>query len=154
MLLLVAEPQTQRLSAYVAVRERAVGSGRTAAIEWITLRAGGPEVERFPYAVRQLLLGNLPVNLWWVANTPAPMAGPLLDDLAEGAQQVLYDSFAWPDPARLIAATTTWLDGFERNPGPGQPGWRIVTDLNWRRLRTLATAADPGPRPAPSSPMR
>lgn len=151
VLLLVAEPAARPLTATVAVRERSAGAGRTTAIEWVTLRAGGPEVDRLPYAVRPLLLGNLPVNLWWAAEVPASTAGPLLDELAEDAEQVLYDNAGWADPARVLAATAAWVEGFERLPGAGQPGWRIVTDLNWRRLRPwrllLAQALDPASAP-------
>ena len=76
----------------------------------VTLHAGGAAVDRLPFAVRALLIGDLPVNLWWQAHVPPPLAGALIYDLAETAQQVIYDSVGWPDPARGMAATAGWLD--------------------------------------------
>lgn len=117
--------------------------------EQVMLRARGQSVERLPYVVRGLLIGDLPTNVWWAAAQPPALAGPLLHDLAEQAQQVLYDSIGWPEPARGVAATAAWLAGCER--GPGQGPWRVVSDLNWRRLkywrRLLAQALDPAAAP-------
>jgi glucose-6-phosphate dehydrogenase assembly protein OpcA len=119
--------------------------GRWVVSEQVTLRAAGPGLERLPYAVRGLLIGDLPTNLWWASPEPPPLAGPLLYDLAEHAQQILYDSLGWLEPARGVAATAAWLTSVER--GPGQGPWRVVSDLNWRRLkswrRVLAQALDP-----------
>jgi glucose-6-phosphate dehydrogenase assembly protein OpcA len=153
VLLLVSERNEQPLTATVAVRERLVTKNRTGAIEWITLRAGGSEAARLPYAVRQLLLGNLPTNVWWAGTTPVHQGGALLDDLAESVQvqQVLYDSQDWLEPAATLPAAVAWIDGFDRRPGPARAGWRVATDLNWRRLRTwrslIAQALDPSAAP-------
>jgi glucose-6-phosphate dehydrogenase assembly protein OpcA len=117
--------------------------------EQVTLRAGGRFVEQLPFAVRGLLIGDLPTNLWWAAGTPPPLAGHLLYDLAEHAQQIIYDSVGWTEPARGVAATCAWLTKFER--GPRQGPWRVASDLNWRRLkfwrRVLAQALDPNTAP-------
>src|SRR5262249_40152215 len=57
-------------------------------------------------------------------------------------------SNGWPQPARGVAATAAWLDKFERGTGHG---WRVVSDLNWRRLkywrRVLGQALDPNTAP-------
>lgn len=117
--------------------------------EQVTLRAGGYFVERLPFAVRGLLLGDLPINMWWAVPQPPPLAGPLLAELAENAQQVIYDSIGWLEPARGVAATATWLERFERDIDHGC--WRIASDLNWRRLkywrRVLGQALDPATAP-------
>jgi glucose-6-phosphate dehydrogenase assembly protein OpcA len=117
--------------------------------EQITLRAGGPRVEQLPFAVRGLLIGDLPVNLWWAAPVPPPLGGPLLHDLAEHVQQIVYDSIGWPEPARGMAATAAWLAKFERGRRPTP--WPVVSDLNWRRLkywrRLLGQALDPATAP-------
>ena len=116
--------------------------------EQVTLRAVGSEVDNLPYAVRGLLIGDLPTNLWWASPLPPPLAGPLLFDLAECAQQVIYDSMGWPDPARGLLATSAWVSQFQMS----EHGiWRVASDLNWRRLkywrRLLAQALDPASVP-------
>jgi glucose-6-phosphate dehydrogenase assembly protein OpcA len=52
-------------------------------------------------------------------------------DLSDLAQQIIYDSVGWPEPARGVAATGGWLDGIER----AGSRWRVASDLNWRRLK-------------------
>jgi glucose-6-phosphate dehydrogenase assembly protein OpcA len=146
--LLVAEPAdgAGEETAFVSVRERPAGGGRVAYNEQITLHATGRSIERLPFAVRGLVVGHLPTNLWWAAPTPPSLAGPLLHDLAEHAEQVLYDSIGWTQPARGVAATASWIEGFEH---PVQKGQRclVASDLNWRRLkswrRVLGQALDP-----------
>src|SRR5262249_43643488 len=100
-------------------------------------------------AVRGLLVGDLPVNLWWAAPLPPPLGGPLLHDLTEHVQQIIYDSIGWPEPARGMAATAAWLATFERGRRPTP--WPVVSDLNWRRLkfwrRLLGQALDPATAP-------
>src|SRR5262249_24439497 len=61
-----------------------------------------------------------------------PLAGAFLFELAENAQQIMYDSLGWPDPARGVAATAAWIDQVER---PASGGWRVASGLNWRRLK-------------------
>src|SRR5262245_42670182 len=98
-LLLVGEPGIDRdLTARVTVRPIAAGGKSYTCAGRVTLHAGGSAVDRLPFAVRSLLIGDLPVNLWWAAPQPPPMAGALLHELAEYAQQVIYDSLGWPDP--------------------------------------------------------
>jgi glucose-6-phosphate dehydrogenase assembly protein OpcA len=146
-ILLVGEPGKDReLTARVTVRP--VGQAKHhVCVEMVTLHAGGANVERLPFAVRALLIGDLPVNLWWEANVPPPMAGALLYELSEQAQQIIYDSLGWPDPARGMAATAAWLEQVERPGGR----WRVASDLNWRRLkywrRLLGQALDEASAP-------
>jgi glucose-6-phosphate dehydrogenase assembly protein OpcA len=90
-------------------------------------------VAKLPFSVRALLIGDLPINLWWATHQPPPLAGPLLYDLAENAQQIIYDSLGWVEPARAVSATSTWLQQFEQGLGGGR--WRVASDLNWRRLK-------------------
>ncbi len=113
--------------------------------EMVTLHAAGATAGRLPFAVRALLVGDLPINLWWASSQPPPFAGALLFDLAENAQQIVYDSRGWLEPTRAVAATAQWLEGIAK----GLPGgrWRVASDLNWRRLkswrRLLAQTLDP-----------
>lgn len=123
--------------------------GPKACCEQVILRAHGGAVERLPFAVRSLLIGDLPTNVWWLAAQPPPLAGPFLQELAESAEQVVYDSIGWVEPARGVAATAAWLEKFERGDHDGQ--WRVASDLNWRRLkywrRLTAQALDPKTAP-------
>lgn len=147
-ILLVGEPGQERdLTARVTVRP--VGDPKNhVCVEMVTLHAGGGNVDRLPFAVRSLLLGDLPVNLWWQTPVPPPFAGALLFELGEPAQQIIYDSIGWPDPTRAVSATTAWLEQVERPGGR----WRVASDLNWRRLKywrrlltqSLAEASAPG----------
>lgn len=151
VLLLIAEPSLEAgdLKATVAVRGRVVDPGRWVCSEFVTLHAQGRASERLPYAVRGLLIGDLPTNLWWAAPQPPSMAGHLLYDLAEHAQQIIYDSIGWIEPPKVMAATASWLSQFEARPG--RVRWRVASDLNWRRLkywrRILAQALDPASVP-------
>ena len=151
-LLVVGEPGREEcdVTARVTVRPMHMAGGRAhACAEQVTLHAAGAAVERLPFAVRALVIGDLPTNLWWAAPQPPPLAGPLLLDLSENAQQIMYDSLGWRDPVRGVSATASWLDRIERNASDGR--WRVASDLNWRRLkywrRLLTQALDPASAP-------
>src|SRR5260370_28693828 len=98
--------------------------------------------------MRRFLIGALPVTVWWSPTAPPPLAGPLLYDLAEHAQQIIYDSIGWTDPPRGVAATGVWLEDVERRDACR---WRVASDLNWRRLkywrRLMAQALDEASAP-------
>jgi len=145
LLLGEADAQDAAVSSAALVRSRHNGTAVDAVSELIALHAAGPAVARLPFAVRALLVGDLPINLWWASNQPPPFAGALLFDLAENAQQIIYDSRGWLDPTRAVAATSHWLDAFARALPGGR--WRVASDINWRRLkawrRLLAQALDP-----------
>jgi glucose-6-phosphate dehydrogenase assembly protein OpcA len=140
-----AGPGPGEETAAVQVCERPAGEGRLAYSEVVMLHATGRAVERLPFAVRGLAVGNLPINVWWACQRPPAAGGSLLHELVEHAEQILYDSAGWLDPGRGLAATANWLEGVERESGRGT--WRVASDLNWRRLRTwrrvLAQALDP-----------
>jgi glucose-6-phosphate dehydrogenase assembly protein OpcA len=168
VLLLIAEsgPTDGELTAAVKILGHIVDPGRWVCSEQVTLRATGRSMDRLPSAVRTLLIGDLPTNLWWATPQPPPLAGVLLYELAEHAQQIIYDSIGWPDPARGVVATAAWLEQVEAGEACAPPGsaaergrgkedrvrrWRVVSDLNWRRLkywrRLLSQALDPASAP-------
>jgi glucose-6-phosphate dehydrogenase assembly protein OpcA len=150
LLLLVAEPtaETAPVTAFVNVWCQP-GTRQRVCTELVTLRASGEAVEELPFAVRALLIGDLPINLWWAAHVPPAPGSRLLSDLTERTQQVVYDSIGWKEPARGVASAATWLSRFER--APGQDEWTVASDLNWRRLkywrRLLGQALDPATAP-------
>jgi glucose-6-phosphate dehydrogenase assembly protein OpcA len=151
-LLLVADAGAPAgITAGVNVRCRLIGKELQACSEQVTLRASEGMVERLPFAVRALLIGDLPTNLWWATPQPPPVAGPLLYEMAENAQQIMYDSIGWPQPAMGVAATASWLESIERTDALH---WRVASDLNWRRLkywrRMVAQALDPASAPGAS----
>ncbi len=150
VLLLVGEPSQagSDISASVLVQCRALGKRQQACTEQVILRAQSQAVSRLPFTARSLLIGDLPTNVWWATPTPPPLGGDLLFDLSENAQQIIYDSIGWMEPARGVVATAHWLEGVERTT----PGcWRVASDLNWRRLkywrRILSEALDEGSAP-------
>jgi glucose-6-phosphate dehydrogenase assembly protein OpcA len=150
LLLIADQGAPPDLTAYVSVRGHVVEPGRWVVSEQITLRAGGTALDRLPYAVRGLLIGDLPINLWWAPPLPPTLGGALLYELSERAQQVVYDSIGWTEPAQGVVATAGWLSSFERDGVEGGP-WRVASDLNWRRLkywrRLLGQALDPKSAP-------
>jgi glucose-6-phosphate dehydrogenase assembly protein OpcA len=147
VLILVGEPGAEagEINAAVRVRGHIVDPGRWVCSEEITVHASGTAVDRLPAAVRTFLIGDLPTTLLWTVPQPPPLAAELLYDLVDHAEQIIYDSIGWPEPARGVVATAAWLARMER--GPGQGRWRVASDLNWRRLkywrRFLAQALDP-----------
>jgi glucose-6-phosphate dehydrogenase assembly protein OpcA len=151
VLLLIGEPGPDNvdISATVHAESLRLEGRRHACAELVTLHAAGASVDRLPFAVRALQIGDLPTNLWWACPQPPPLAGPLLYDLSEYAQQIVYDSLGWSDPVRGMAGTASWLNQVERGDGSGR--WRVASDLNWRRLkywrRVVAQALDPGSAP-------
>src|SRR5438552_722726 len=83
VLLLIGEPgpHAEEVTASVLVRGQRVGSHQQCCCEQVTLRAAGAFVDRLPFTVRALAIGDLPINLWWATNQPPPLAGALLYDL-------------------------------------------------------------------------
>ncbi len=131
----------REVTARVTVRPLHVTGGRAhALVEQVTLHAAGAAVDRLPFAVRALLIGDLPTNLWWAAPQPPPLAGPLLHELSENAQQIMYDSIGWEHPVRGVAATASWLERIERAGAGGR--WRAASDLQLAAAKILAAAAN------------
>ncbi|HEY7327691.1 MAG TPA: glucose-6-phosphate dehydrogenase assembly protein OpcA [Gemmataceae bacterium] len=135
VILLVVDDDSSstELEATVLVRPLRSGSHGFGFSEQVSLTCGSDSVHHLPFAVRALLIGDLPTNLWWAAPVPPPFAGPIHYELAEHAQQIVYDSMGWPDPGRGVAATADWLDQIDRSDGPAR--WRMASDINWRRLK-------------------
>lgn len=150
VLKLVGDDRSGSSEVRASVLVRKAGHEVQLCSEQVTLHGGSHSREHLPFAVRSLLIGDLPTNVWWASKTPPPLAGPILDDLAEYAQQVVYDSLGWADPHRGVSATAPWLSRFERGSADGR--WRVASDLNWRRLKywrriiaqALAPAGAPG----------
>ncbi|MBI1916337.1 MAG: glucose-6-phosphate dehydrogenase assembly protein OpcA [Planctomycetes bacterium] len=150
VLLLIGDPSGPDgpVTATTSVCCHRLRADRQACSEVVTLRAGGSAVETLHFAARSLVIGDLPMNLWWAGKEPPGLAGTLLYNLAENAQQIIYDSIGWVDPAHGVSTTAAWLEHAERTTASR---WRVASDLNWRRLkywrRLLSQALDPGSAP-------
>jgi glucose-6-phosphate dehydrogenase assembly protein OpcA len=150
VILLVAQGSdgADGLEAFVRVGPIGSEDHRRCWLEQVTLNARGHGIARLPYCVRSLVIGDLPTNVWWATPRPPGLAGPILYELAEHADQVIYDSIGWLEPARGVTGTATWIPRIE---GKGGPRHAVVSDLNWRRLkywrRLLAQALDPNTVP-------
>jgi len=152
VVLLSVDPQAteDQVKANVRTRVDQMGRGLRAFSEQITLRTHPRSQSKLAFALRRMLIGDLPTNLWWAVPRPPALEGTLLYELAEHADQVIYDSYGWPEPARGLTATATWLSRFERTNTVGCRR-RIASDLTWQRLRpwrrVVAEALDPAATP-------
>lgn len=157
VLLLIGDPTGPETEAAAAVQVTGCRAShqQNACSELVVLRAGGSSVGRLPFAVRALVVGDVPVNLWWASPTAPALAGTLVNDLGEYAQQIMYDSVGWTDPARGVAACATWIERIERCDCSR---WRVASDLNWRRLkywrRLVTQALDPSCAPGAAESIR
>lgn len=126
------------LEAFVSAHCRLLEEGQSVCSEHITIRTGHAGMQRLPATVRSLLLGDVGTVLWWVPPEAPPLYGPLFYELAELADQVIYDSSAWLDPLRQLILTAQWVKA-----GRG----KIIADLAWRRpklwRRLIAQSLDP-----------
>jgi glucose-6-phosphate dehydrogenase assembly protein OpcA len=137
------------LTTSVRVRSHTIDKRAQMCSEQVTISVPPSQLDRLPFAVRALVIGDLPTNLWWASHQPPPLGGSLMYELAEHAQQIIYDSLGWEEPARGVAATANWLEQIERTGDSDR--WRVASDLNWRRLkywrRLAAQALEPGSAP-------
>ena len=139
-LLLVADPANQSagIEASIALQGCIRGSSLQICGELVIIGAGGPATPRLASVARAVLLGDLPTSLWWASPEAPPLAGELFSQLAELADQVIYDSAAWADPLRQLVVTANWVSG---------SGRQVASDLAWRRARLwrriIAQSLDP-----------
>jgi len=144
VLLLVADASSSStdVEASVMIQHRLRGTLRHVCGEVAIIRVGAPTASRLVSTVRAVLLGDLPTTLWWATAEAPPLAGELFAQLADLADQVVYDSFAWTDPLRQLVAMATWVGGHGRN---------VTADLAWRRpklwRRIISQSLDPSVAP-------
>ena len=149
ILLLVGESSAlaSGIAAEVAALCYRGSGGRQICSDHVRISAAPSALRRLPAAVRPLLVGDLPTALWWATPQPAS-ASELFRELASMADQVLYDSVGWRDPARGVMALADWSAATRRR----------VTDLAWARLapwrRLIAEAFDPRRLPGGVESMR
>ena len=144
VLLLVADPvnQSAEIEASIALQGCLRGTSLQICGELATIGAGGAATLRLASVVRADLLGDLPTSLWWATPEAPPLAGELFSQLAELADQLIYDSAAWVDPLRQLVVTAGWVGGSQR---------QVASDLAWRRAklwrRIIAQSLEPSVAP-------
>ncbi len=120
--------QAEAIGAAVSARCHLSGDRRQVCSELVTISAGGSEVRKLPSAARALLVGDLPTSLWWDMDEPPPLGGPLFQELAAMADQVVYSSLDWYEPVRGTLATADWV-------AHARDCDAVAVDLEWRNLR-------------------
>ena len=106
VLLLLADPAGSNggdVKASVLVRQ--VDDDPRLVSEQVTLRAVGGAIDKLPFVVRSLLIGDLPTNLWWASSTPPPLAGadPRRAGRAGRAGRLRQPGLGRPQPRRSPA---------------------------------------------------
>jgi len=121
-ILLVADPDESALRAEVTASCRTLRrSHKQICSEQIVVRAAPANRDHFPSVVRNLVLPDMPVVLYW----PSPeRADPFVEDLREVADRLIIDSAAFPDESAPPPAAGLLATG-ERAP---------LGDLTWGRL--------------------
>ncbi len=119
-----AEAEQEQLSAYVSAHcHLPVAGARQVCCEQISIIARGPAVAQVPGTVLPLLIGDLPVVLWWM--TGLPQEAMIFERLLNASDHLIFDSASATDLgvtfATANALNVIWKNGF-------------LTDLNWLRL--------------------
>lgn len=136
-------PVEGQIEARIAIYYTAVSNGWQVCAERIDVIATKAMAMRLPSIVRSKLIGDLPTTLWWASKQPPPQAGDLFFQLAEMANQIIYDNIGWINPAQGVAAMTRWVAAQENS--------QIVHNLAWRRFagwrKLISQVLDPQTAP-------
>lgn len=128
ILLLVGngQPVEGLIEARIAIYYTALNDGWQVCAERIDVISTAAMIERLPFIARSQLIGDLPITLWWASRQPPPTAGEVFFQLAELANQIIYDNVGWLNPAQGVAAMTRWVAAKQNR--------QIVHNLAWRRV--------------------
>ncbi|MGB0721713.1 MAG: glucose-6-phosphate dehydrogenase assembly protein OpcA [Gammaproteobacteria bacterium] len=125
------------LSARVRAHCQAVSDGTHICAEHVEVHCPTQRIPAAVSVIRALLLGDLPVALWWCSSTPPALVREVFDPLSDLADQVIYDSVGWSDPSGGVSAMSRWVSGRDT----------VAFNLAWRRLkpwrRMIAQTLDP-----------
>lgn len=112
------------LDVFVSAHCHPVAGGRQVYSEQITFRARGDGLDLVPGSLPSLLIGDLPVVVWW--RRPGLSRDPFLAGLLELSDCVVINSERFADPASLFAELHTLVTG---------GSWHgRAADLVWARL--------------------
>ena len=128
VLLLIADGKSGKdvIEAFISIYYTALSDGWQVCAERIDVVSTAEARERLPSIARALLIGDLPTTLWWASRQPAPEAGEVFFQLAELANQIIYDNMGWTNPTKSVATMTRWV--------AAQQDAQIVYNLAWRRI--------------------
>lgn len=146
VILLIGQGNTTDASgidAFVSGHYCAMNGGWQVCAEKIRIVADAPSNRRLPSVTRAQLVGDLPTTLWWASAQAPPFAGKLFYKLAHMADQIIYDSIGWANPAKGMQAMSRWVAA-ERSE-------HVIFNLAWRRLKPwrslLSQVLDPAVQP-------
>lgn len=125
------QSQTKRLEAWVSARCHMVpgGKGKQICSEQITILSEGASDQELISVIDSLVLGDLPVFLWW---TIVDISGDAIGPFLACAKRVVVDSGLAPWSFRYLRNLHNITDTTD--------GEIVVSDLNWARLRGLRRA--------------
>lgn len=125
------QSKTKRLEGWVSARCHMVpgGTGKQICSEQITILSEGATDQELISVIDSLVLGDLPVFLWW---TIVDISGDTIGPFLACAKRVVVDSGLAPWSFRYLRNLHNITDTTE--------GEIVVSDLNWARLRGLRRA--------------
>jgi glucose-6-phosphate dehydrogenase assembly protein OpcA len=137
-------PSESSIEAQIAIYYTPLDDGWQVCAERIDIISTAAMTERLPSVARSLLVGDLPTTLWWASQRPPPTVGEMFFQLAELANQIIYDNVGWLNPAQGVAAMTRWV--------AAQENTQIVHNLAWRRFagwrKLISQVLDPQAAPS------
>ncbi len=120
------QPSDGKIEALVTMYYQPVSAGWQVCAERIDVIASPDSIEYLPSVARSHLIGDLPTTVWWVSRQPPPNVPAVFLELAELANQVIYDNIGWENPLSGITVMTRWVAARQDS--------LIVYNLAWRRL--------------------
>lgn len=128
VLLLVGDgkPSEGTIDAQITIYYAALEDGWQVCAERIDVTSSPAAAERLPSVARSQLIGDLPTTLWWVSRRPPPDVGYVFFQLAELADQIIYDNMGWTNPMQGISTMTRWV--------AAQQNEQVFYNLAWRRF--------------------
>lgn len=118
------------LEAFVSTHCHRTTGGKQVCSEQVTLEATGPEAaELLPETVLQLLVGDVPVYVWWRRPT---LGGGLFERLTRVADRVVADSALLGEPGPGLGGLAALASDDAKRSGVGDLAW--VRLEPWREL--------------------
>lgn len=137
------QPKKGSIESLVGIYYTELNEGWQVYAERIDVIAKAEAVDRLPSVARAHLVGDLPTTLWWASRQPPPEAGELFFQLAELADQIIYDNMGWVNPAKGVASMTRWVAAQQDSQVVHNLAWRRVA--GWRKL--ISQVLDPQTAP-------
>ena len=126
LLVVNGQPGKEAIESFITIYYTALSDGWQVCAERIDVVSTAEATKRLPSVARSQLIGDLPTTLWWASRQSAPEAGEVFFQLAELANQIIYDNMGWTNPTKGVATMTRWV--------AAQQDAQIVHNLAWRRF--------------------